>query len=85
MATRGIAAPEAGMTTTLTLDDRIKAEQLKQQIHALETARDEIADRFAAYARCSVDEQLALRLAFDENRKRLGEVSKELLRLVCLY
>ena len=71
-------------TKTLTLHDRVRAEQLKQQIHALETARDEIADSFAAYARCSVEEQLALRLAFHENRTRLGEVSKELLRLVCL-
>ena len=71
-------------TTTLTLDDRVRAEHLKEQIRKLEGARDEIASRFAAYARSSVEEQLATRLAFAENRKRLGEVSQELLRLVCL-
>ena len=59
-------------TTTLTLHDRVRAEHLKQQIHKLEAARDEIADRFAAYARCSVEEQLALRLAFP----RTGSVSE---------
>lgn len=83
MASKGLAAPEAGMTT-FTLDDRIRAEQLKQEIRKLETAQGEIAVRFAAYARCAVEEQLATRLAFDENRKRLGQVSQELLRLVCL-
>ena len=69
---------------TLTLDDRIRAEQLKQEIRKLETAQSEIAARFAAYARCSVEEQLAVRLAFAENRKLLGKLSQELLRLVCL-
>ena len=81
-ALRGTAVPEAEMTT-LTLDDRIKAEQLKQEIRKLESDQGEIAARFAAYARCSVEEQLALRLAFAENRKRIGHVSQELLRLVC--
>ncbi len=71
-------------TTTLTLDDRVRAEHLKQQIRELETDRDEIAGRFAAYTRSSVEEQLAMRLAFAGNRKRLGEVSQELLRLACL-
>ena len=70
--------------TTLTLDDRIRAEQLKQEIRKLEMAQGEIAVRFAGYARCPVEEQLAMRLAFAENRKRLGQVSQELLRLVCL-
>ena len=70
--------------TTLTLDDRIRAEQLKQEIRKLEGAQGEIAAKFAAYARCSVEEQFAIRLAFAENRMRLGQVSQELLRLVCL-
>ena len=70
--------------TTLTLDDRIRAEQLKQEIRKLEAAQGEIAAKFAVYARCSVEEQLAIRLAFAENRTRLGHVSQELLRLVCL-
>jgi hypothetical protein len=37
MASRGEAAPEAGMGT-LTQDDRIKAEQLKQEIRELQLA-----------------------------------------------
>ena len=82
MASRGHGSPGAGMTT-LTLDDRIKAEQLKQEIRKLERDQGEIAARFAAYARCSVEEQLAMRLAFAENRQRIGQVSQELLRLVC--
>ena len=82
MALRDMAVPGAGMTT-LTLDDRIKAEQLKQEIRKLERDQGEIAVKFAAYARCSVEEQLAMRLAFAENRKRIGQVSQELLRLVC--
>ena len=81
-ALRDMAMPGAEMTT-LTLDDRIKAEQLKQEIRKLESDQGEIAARFAAYARCSVEEQLALRLAFAENRKRIGHVSQELFRLVC--
>jgi hypothetical protein len=80
---KGRQTPEANMTK-LTLEDRIRAEQLKQQIGKLETARDEIAGRFAAYARFSVEEQLALRMAFTDNRRLLGELSRELLRLVCI-
>ena len=68
----------------LALDDRIRAEHLKHEIRELERAQGEIAVRFAGYARCAVEEQLAMRLAFAENRKRLGRVSQELLRLVCL-
>ena len=78
----GMAVPGAGMIT-LTLDDRIKAEQLKQEIRKLEMDQGKIAGKFAVYARCSVEEQLAMRLAFAENRKRIGRVSQELLRLVC--
>ena len=70
--------------TTLTLDDRIRAEQLKQETRELQKVQGEIAARFSAYSRSVVEEQLAMRLAFDENRKRLGQVSQELLRLVCL-
>jgi hypothetical protein len=82
MVAKGMAAPEAG-TETLTLDDRIRAERLKEEIWKLQEAQAEIAARFAIYSRCSVEEQLAIRLAFDENRKLLGQVSRELLRLVC--
>ena len=77
-----MAGPGAEMST-LTLDDRIKAEQLKQEIRKLERDQGEIAGKFAAYAGCSVEKQLAMRLAFAENRKRIGQVSRELLRLVC--
>ena len=70
--------------TTLTLERRIRAEHLKQEIRELERAHGEIAVRFAGYERCPVEEQLAIRLAFAENRTRLGQVSRELLRLVCL-
>ncbi len=70
--------------TTLTFDDRIRAEQLKHEIRDLQKVQGEIAARFTAYPQSAVEEQLAMRLAFDENRKRLGQVSQELLRLVCL-
>ena len=68
----------------LTLDDRLRAERLKQDIRQLERAQGEIAFRFATYDQCSVEEQLATRLAFAENRKLLGQLRQELLRLVCL-
>ena len=70
--------------TTLTLDERIRAEQLKQEVRNLEREQGELAAKFAAYTRCSVEEQWALRLAFAENRKLFGKLSQELLRLVCL-
>jgi len=69
---------------TLTLDDRIRAERLKQQIRELERARIEIDSRFATYSQSSVEEQRATRLALDENRVLIGRLSQELLRLVCL-
>lgn len=69
---------------TLTLDDRMRAERLKQEIRQLEKAEAEIASRFAAYSQHSVEEQLATRIAFAENRRLLGQLSQDLLRLVCL-
>ena len=67
----------------LTFEDRMRAERLKQEIRQLEKAQGEIASRFATYPQHSVEEQLATRLAFAENRKLLGQMSQALLRLVC--
>lgn len=53
-----------------------QGEQLKQKISKLERARGEIAVRFAAYVLCPVEKLLAIRAAFAENRKRLGQVSQ---------
>ena len=69
---------------TLTINDRMRAERLKQEIQQLEKAQGEIGKRFSAYSKASVEEQRATHLAFADNRKRLGEVSQELLRLVCI-
>ena len=69
---------------TLTLQDRMRAERLKQEIRHLEAAQGDIATRFGTYSQSSVEEQLATRLAFEENRRLLGQLSQELLRLVCL-
>lgn len=68
----------------LTLDDRLKAEELKQQLGKLEAEQRTIAVRFARYDRSSVEEQLATQLAFTENRRSIGRLSQELLRLVCI-
>jgi hypothetical protein len=68
----------------LTIEDRMRVERLKLEIRQIEQAQGEIAKRYADYARASVEEQLATHLAFADNRKRLGELSRELLRLVCI-
>ena len=68
----------------LTIEDRMRAERLKQEIRPVEKAQGEIAKRFAAYEQASVEEQRATHLAFADNRKRLGELRQELLRLVCI-
>jgi hypothetical protein len=67
-----------------TLVDRLKAEELRTQIRELEAAQCTIAARFANYDRCSVEEQLATQLAFVENRRSIGQLSQELLRIVCV-
>jgi hypothetical protein len=72
------------MRRELALVDRLKAEELKKQIRELETEQRMIAARFASYDRCSVEEQLATQLAFTDNRRRIGQLSQELLRLVCI-
>ena len=72
------------MSRGLTLNDRLKAEELKKKIRELEAEQRMIAARFASYDRCSVEEQLATQLAFTDNRRRIGQLSQELLRLVCI-
>ena len=72
------------MRRDLTLVDRLKAEELKKQIRELEVEQQTIAARFATYECSSVEEQLATQLAFTENRRSLGRLSQELLRLVCI-
>ena len=72
------------MRRGLTLDDRLKAEELKNQIRKLEAEQRTIAARFANYECCSVEEQLATQLAFIDNRRSIGRLSQELLRLVCI-
>ena len=74
----------AGMRRDLTLTDRLKAEGIKKQIRDLETEQSFIAARFASYDCLSVEEQLATQLAFTENRRSIGRLSQELLRLVCI-
>ncbi len=53
---------------TLTIHDRIKAEELKRAIRQLELAQGDIAARFRTYNHLCIEEQLSTRLAFDENR-----------------
>jgi hypothetical protein len=72
------------MSRGLTLNDRLKAEELKKKIRELEAEQRMIAARFARYDRCSVEEQLATQVAFTDNRQRIGQLSQELLRLVCI-
>ena len=72
------------MGRLLTLNDRLTAEELKKQIRSLEAEQKSIAARYANYDRSSVEEQLATRLAFTENRRSIGRLSQELLRLVCI-
>ena len=72
------------MRRELLLVDRLKAEELKKQIRELEAEQRVIATRFASYDRSSVEEQLATQLAFTDNRRKIGQLSQELLRLVCI-
>jgi hypothetical protein len=74
----------ARMRRVFTLADRLRAEELRKQISDLETEQFGIAARFASYDCCSVEEQHATRLAFIENRRSIGRLSQELLRLVCV-
>jgi hypothetical protein len=52
------------MSRELTLNDRLKAKELKRKIRELETEQRMIAARFARYDRCSVEEQLATQTRF---------------------
>jgi hypothetical protein len=69
---------------TLALVDRLKAEELKKQIRELEAEQQSITARFANYDRSTVEERLATQLAFADNRRAIGRLSQELLRLVCI-
>jgi hypothetical protein len=68
----------------IALADRIRAEELKEQIRVLVKEQAEIAARYASYDTKSETERLAAHLAFVENRKMIGRLSQELLRLVCI-
>lgn len=68
----------------IALADRIRAEELKEQIRVLVKEQAEIAARFASYDINSETERLAAQLAFVENRVMIGRLSQELLRLVCI-
>jgi hypothetical protein len=74
----------ARMRRNLTLDACLKAEELKGQIRQLEAEQHNIAARFARYDLSTVEEQLATQLAFTDNRRLIGRLSQELLRLVCI-
>ena len=68
---------------TQAIENHFAAQRVREEIAELEAASEAISTRFKTYDRMSVEEQLALTLAFRENRNRLGEASRELLRLVC--
>jgi hypothetical protein len=68
---------------TQAIENQMAAQRLRDEIAELEAASEAINTRFKTYGQVSVEEQLAIRLAFLENRSRLGELSRELLRLVC--
>jgi hypothetical protein len=68
----------------IALADRIRAEELKEQIRVLVKEQAEIAARFASYETNSETERRAAHLAFVENRVMIGRLSQELLRLVCI-
>lgn len=72
------------MLDSHTLEKRIAAQRTKEGIVQIEKALESITARFAnpTSAR-SVEEQLAHWLEFLENRKRFGELNRQLLRLVC--
>ena len=61
----------------------ILAQRVREEIAELEAASESIRTKFKTYDQMPVEEQLALTLGFRENRSRLGEASRELLRLVC--
>jgi hypothetical protein len=65
-----------------TLDDRLEAQRLRQEIIELGGAYEATRTRLTR-ENLSAEEQLALRLAFLEYRTRFGELSQQLLRLEC--
>ena len=72
------------MSRGLSIEDRLRAEALKKQIRDLVEEQCAIAARFARYDQSPVEERLATELAFSENRRLIGKVSQDLLRLVCI-
>ncbi len=68
---------------TQAIENQMAAQRLRDEIAQLDAASDAIITRFKTYGQASVEEQIAIKLAFLENRSRLGELSRELLRLVC--
>jgi hypothetical protein len=69
---------------TQSIENHFAAQRLRDEIAALNAVSEAISTRFKTYGQASVEEQLAIRMAFLDNRARLGEVSRELLRLVCM-
>jgi hypothetical protein len=69
---------------TQSIENHFAAQRLRDEIAALNAVSEAISTRFKTYGQASVEEQLAIRMAFLDNRARLGEVSRKLLRLVCM-
>jgi hypothetical protein len=78
-----VASPGPAMLNSQTIENHMMAERLRADIAQVERANQVIAARFKTYALAPVEEQLAIKLAFIENRTRLGELCQELLRLLC--
>jgi hypothetical protein len=71
------------MLDTRELERRIEAQRLRQEVDDAAAACEIAAQRFATYPSVTVEEQLAIELAFWDARMRLGELSQRLLRLTC--
>jgi hypothetical protein len=71
------------MLDTHELERRIKTQRLRQVVDEAAIACELAAQRFADYATVTVEEQLAIELAFWDARIRLGDLSQRLLRLAC--
>jgi hypothetical protein len=71
------------MLDSQTIADRMAAQRIREDIAQVDQEYAAITARFATYAQAPVEEQLAIRLAFVENRTKLGDLSQQLLRLVC--
>jgi hypothetical protein len=71
------------MLDSQTIANHLAAQRIREDIAQVDQEYAAITARFATYAQAPVEEQLAIRLAFVENRTKLGDLSQQLLRLVC--